>query len=117
MRAARTLSQLKSELGLKRDNRASAAKRGYGRRWQKKRDRFLKKNPLCAECLKEGIIEVATTVDHIEPHKGDMELFWDEENWQSLCTPHHNKKTAKYDGGFGNVSRVGGVQSLQTGGV
>lgn len=24
-------------------------------------------------------------VDHIIPHKGDMTLFWDPDNWQSLC--------------------------------
>jgi 5-methylcytosine-specific restriction protein A len=44
----------------------------------------------------------ATTVDHIRPHRGDYDLMWDESNWQSLCTWHHNVKTAKEDGAFGN---------------
>jgi 5-methylcytosine-specific restriction protein A len=36
---------------------------------------------------------VAEVVDHIKPHKGDMTLFWDENNWQSLCKMHHDRKT------------------------
>ena len=35
--------------------------------------------------------EPATLVDHIIPHKGDQALFWDWRNWQSLCTPCHNR--------------------------
>jgi 5-methylcytosine-specific restriction protein A len=44
-------------------------------------------------------------VDHIIPHKGNMNLFWDKRNWQSMCGRCHSKKTAKEDGGFGNKSR------------
>ena len=44
-------------------------------------------------------------VDHIIPHKGDEALFWDEDNLQSLCTPCHNQKTAREDGGFGNTKK------------
>jgi 5-methylcytosine-specific restriction protein A len=43
----------------------------------------------------------ANEVDHIKPHKGDMALFWDSSNWQSLCKPCHSAKTATEDGGFG----------------
>ena len=32
----------------------------------------------------------ANVVDHIVPHKGDLHLFWNQGNWQSLCTTHHN---------------------------
>jgi 5-methylcytosine-specific restriction protein A len=38
---------------------------------------------------------MATEVDHIIPHKGDMKLFWDSDNWQGLCKSCHSKKTAK----------------------
>jgi hypothetical protein len=34
----------------KKDTRPCAARRGYGSKWKKQRLRFLKKNPLCAEC-------------------------------------------------------------------
>jgi 5-methylcytosine-specific restriction protein A len=68
----------------------------------KARKLFLQINPLCVSCLKEGITRAARVVDHIIPHKGDMKLFWDRSNWQSLCIEDHNKKTATEDGGFGH---------------
>lgn len=77
------------------DTRPSAAARGYGYRWQKRRALFLIKNPLCAACLARGVTRLATTVDHIKPHNGNSELMWDESNWQSLCTADHNRKIAK----------------------
>lgn len=75
--------------------RGSSAARGYGAAWQRARARFLRANPFCVECRKEGRIEVATVVDHIVPHRGDPERFWDEANWQPLCKPHHDRKTAR----------------------
>lgn len=78
-----------------KDNRPSSTARGYDRRWRKVRKMYLNENPLCVECLNEGHITPATTVDHIEPHKGDYNKFWDEDNMQSLCESCHNRKTAK----------------------
>ena len=77
------------------DNRPTAAKRGYDARWQRARLAFLQKHPLCEECLKGGRPVPATVVDHRIPHRGDMELFWDTNNWSALCAHHHNVKTAK----------------------
>jgi len=75
------------------DKRGSAAERGYNYRWQTASRLYLKKNPLCVMCKKEGRITPAEVVDHIIPHRGNYELFWDEDNWQSLFTYHHNKKS------------------------
>lgn len=44
----------------------------------------------------------AELVDHIVPHRGAMGFFWDRGNWQALCRPCHDKKSAKYDGWLGN---------------
>jgi len=71
----------------------SSTARGYGYRWQQARERFLKKHPLCRHCQQQGNLTPATVVDHITPHKGDQQLFWDEANWQPLCKPHHDVKT------------------------
>jgi hypothetical protein len=30
-------------------------------------------------------VHLATVLDHIVPHKGNGELFWDPANWQGLC--------------------------------
>lgn len=41
-------------------------------------------------CEEDGIICTANVVDHKKPHKGDLELFFDSTNLQSLCEVHHN---------------------------
>ena len=74
-----------------------AAERGYDRKWQKARIRFLAEHPLCAECLRQGRYVPATDVDHIQPPRGDRTLFWDKSNWQALCHSCHSKKTARED--------------------
>jgi len=81
----------------------------YNRQWSKVRARFLKEHPLCAICLSESRITAANIVDHIKPHKGNKELFWDASNYQSLCKPCHDTKTAREDGGFRNAAKDGGV--------
>lgn len=73
--------------------RGSASSRGYDSRWRVARKAFLQAHPLCAECLREGRYTAASVVDHIIPHRGDMRLFWDMENWQPLCKDCHDKKT------------------------
>lgn len=75
--------------------RESACQRGYDRRWRKAAAGFLAEHPLCAECERQGKVAPAECVDHIVPHRGDMELFWDVDNWQGLCIPHHQQKTAR----------------------
>lgn len=79
--------------------RKSSHARGYNHQWRASRLAFLAKNPLCVHCLAEGITTLANVVDHIIPHKGNQTLFWDMSNWQALCTPCHNRKTAKEDMG------------------
>ena len=87
-------------LNKKDTKRGSAAKRGYGSRWQKYRRVYLINHPFCLECEKENVITLATVVDHIIPHKGSLELFWDESNHQPLCKRHHDIKTQREDGGW-----------------
>ncbi len=79
--------------------RGTAHQRGYDARWEKERTKFLDENPLCADHRKRGLIEAATVVDHIRPHKGDKVLFWDKNNWQPLCKSCHDRKTATEDKG------------------
>lgn len=89
------------------ERRGSARERGYTARWDTASKVYLANNPLCRWCEAQGRLVPATVTDHIRPHRGDAELFWDTENWQPLCTQCHNKKTAREDGGFGR-HREGG---------
>lgn len=73
-----------------RTDKMTSGQRGYTYAWQKASKAFLRERPLCAFCDREGRVTAATLVDHIEPHRGDMALFWDRSNWQPLCTPCHS---------------------------
>ena len=82
----------------RRQTNSNAA--GYTYRWQQARKIFLMMHPLCVKCG-----EPATDVDHIVPHKGDMALFWNRDNWQPLCHHCHSVKTATEDGGWGRATK------------
>ena len=94
------------------EDRPSSTERGYNSAWQRARQGYLADHPLCVECMKHGRYVKATDVDHIIPHCGDRELFWDRDNWQSLCHECHSKKTATEDRaatrGRGRRSSAGG---------
>lgn len=72
------------------DDNTSSSRRGYGYKWQKAREGFLRKHPLCADHIKRGHVVEATVVDHIVPHRRNKELFWDSSNWQPLCKQCHD---------------------------
>lgn len=86
--------------------RESASARGYSSQWRKARIGYLAKHPLCCECTKRGLVVAGNVVDHIKPHLGDKGLFWDSDNWQTLCATCHNRKTAKENAGFGNRAKI-----------
>ena len=81
--------------------RGNASERGYGSAWQRARAGWLQDHPLCVRCEALDLVEAATVVDHIVPHRNDPKLFWRRSNWQSLCKRCHDVKTATEDGGFG----------------
>jgi 5-methylcytosine-specific restriction protein A len=60
------------------------------RAWRKASKLFLLAHPLCADCAKRGDTTAARVTDHVTPHRGDLTLFWDQTNWQSLCKPCHD---------------------------
>jgi 5-methylcytosine-specific restriction protein A len=37
-----------------------------------------------------GRVEPATLVDHVEPHEGDQDKFWNTSMWQASCRWHHD---------------------------
>ncbi len=72
------------------EQRASSSRRGYDYAWQKARDGYLRRHPLCCLCDRQGKVVAASVVDHIVPHRGDKALFWDRSNWQPLCKHCHD---------------------------
>ena len=75
----------------------TTAERGYGYRWQRARETWLRENPLCVIHKELGQVVPATVVDHKKAHRGDQTLFWDKRNWQSLCKVCHDSHAQRRD--------------------
>lgn len=74
--------------------RPSAARRGYGRTWQKIRRVILARDPVCQACGRRASEEV----DHVLAlASGGTNAF---DNLQGLCKSCHSTKTATTDGGL-----------------
>ena len=78
-------------------------------KWQRLRAMQLSREPWCAACLEHSHYEAATDVDHVIPHAGDVKLFFNMSNLQSLCHACHTIKTNQERGG------VYASESLPTG--
>jgi len=63
------------------------------KQWQRLSKLHRINNPMCEQCLKDGIVRQADVVDHIIEIRDDWEKRYDEDNLQSLCHSCHWKKT------------------------
>jgi len=73
-------------------SKVTPTKRITGRRLQAMREALFKRDPLCAECRRQGRVTPATQRDHIIPlSEGGAD---DETNEQGLCEPCHEVKSA-----------------------
>lgn len=69
-----------------------AAKRLTGRALQRARVDLFTREPLCAECKRQGRVTLATHRDHIVPlEEGGTDTT---DNTQGLCIPCHDAKSA-----------------------
>lgn len=78
-----------------RGKQSQESQKLYDHRWAQASKRHRAEHPLCAECERKGRTEPAVCVDHVIPHRGNVELFWDESNWESLCRTCHQTKTLR----------------------
>lgn len=77
--------------------------------WQKASAAWIQQYPLCVLCVcrgeyNRGVSDMSVStqrnliVDHITPHRGDMDLFWDQNNWQTLCRcPCHDVEKSRHE--------------------
>jgi hypothetical protein len=70
------------------------AKLYQGGKWKALRRSFLRQEPWCVMCAREGRRTPATVVDHIAGHQDPawQARFYDPDNLQGLCHAHHNSK-------------------------
>ena len=78
----------------------------HSRRWRILRDQIMARdNYLCQMCQQPIIPRdpaLGAHIDHRKPHNGDIELFWDVDNLQTLHQQCHTYKTrADYRGRIG----------------
>lgn len=78
-----------------RDDRPSACKRGYGRRWQRFREWYLAAHPLCVDCGERVQVVEATQVHHIVKVAVRPDLQYVEENCMGLCESCHSVRTGR----------------------
>lgn len=68
----------------------------YGsNRWKTYSLNFRREHPLCESCEAKGIATPSTLVDHVVPHRGDVQLFWDPANHSAKCDACHAKKSGQ----------------------
>jgi len=77
----------------KRDDRRSAAQRGYDRRWRSFRNRYLTLHPWCADCRADGKTRLAEHLHHIEKVAEKPWLLLNPTNLIPLCAACHQRRT------------------------
>jgi 5-methylcytosine-specific restriction protein A len=67
-------------------------------RWLAYRRQKFQEQPFCVECEKQGRYVQwfrGGVLDHIIPHRGNLDMFYDYNNLQGLCWSHHSAKTGR----------------------
>lgn len=64
-------------------------------RWREVARLQLRREPLCRECARRGVVRAATQVDHIEMLRLRPDLAFVRSNLQSLCDPCTGRKNAE----------------------
>jgi len=76
--------------------------------WKVKRLAQLSAHPLCRRCLAGGLTVAATVADHVTPHRGDPDLFFNGD-LQSLCAScHSSAKQREEKGGWDSATDLDG---------
>jgi 5-methylcytosine-specific restriction protein A len=71
-------------------DKARPWRRWYGLAiWKSIRTHQLAEHPLCARCLDDGRVVLATVVNHVDPHRGDWDKFISGP-FESCCKPCHD---------------------------
>ncbi|WP_303698784.1 hypothetical protein [Brevundimonas naejangsanensis] len=70
--------------------RGSARQRGYTTAWDKASAGHVRNNPLCRYCDLAGQVRPAELTDHLYPHRGDQDVFWNKRYWIASCAECHS---------------------------
>jgi len=86
-----------------RRDRTDVAEQAFYRstEWRQAREWKLAAQPLCQDCLAEGIVTPATLAHHVKDIKDFPLLALEQSNLRSLCEDHHNKAHRSKGGNHG----------------
>ncbi len=99
---------------LTRDYDSRSQRHCHSTKWAVASAAFVKQYPLCVLCAVHGMFNQSASVDvvkrqrtlvvdHIERHREDINLFWNTDNWETLCrTPCHDADKARHERSGGN---------------
>jgi 5-methylcytosine-specific restriction endonuclease McrA len=88
-----------SGVGFSRNGKAEWHELYNSPEWRAYSKDFRIRNPLCIDCLENNVATPTEVTDHIKPHRGDLQLFWDPTNHAPRCKRCHDRKTSTVDGG------------------
>lgn len=80
---------------VKADNRLSSSQRGYDSSWRMVRQQHIEDNPLCYDCLAQGIYTEGRDVHHLIKLADRPDLRDVASNLMTLCHSCHSIRTAK----------------------
>lgn len=71
-------------------------------RWARLRKKIFKRDKHKCQATGVGLVggrkhPHAAVCDHIVPHRGDLALFWDENNLQSVCKEWHDREKQRLE--------------------
>lgn len=78
-------------------NRDSGDSSAYDATWQKLREKYISRNPLCERCRRRGETTPAEEVHHVIPIREDRHERLNPENLEALCRSCHARATRRED--------------------
>lgn len=96
----------------KQPDRPSPASLGYDSRWRRKSAEYRAAHPTCEQ---QGCVMPSECVDHIDGLGPAGPRGFDDSNLMAMCWSCHSRKTALFDGAFGNPSKRGGGREISAG--
>jgi 5-methylcytosine-specific restriction protein A len=79
---------------LQGEGRQSSSARGYDHEWRQTRADYLRRNPLCVDCMGQGRTTPATDVHHVGKLRTHRHAKHEESNLMALCHECHARRTA-----------------------
>ncbi len=94
-RSHQSVQQAEQRVEIDKERLRENGKFYCGAVWRKFRLVCLATNPLCMQCMKHGVVTVATDCHHIKDRRTYPTLALDPTNIESLCHSCHSKLTAQ----------------------